>query len=160
MVKRGGVGDVVELPPHLAPTGDTEGDPDRVVNRRGVDVKVPPPPPLPPPPMEGLPPLAAVAEVSGVAVEAAPPLCGERVGVIEGGGGVFVAVPLAPEDEGDPVRDAAGRERVKLGVNVRLWVGEAVVEVVLVGVREGLWVLVVKAVVATVTFIGALVLLP
>ena len=75
---------MLELPPPLTPTGDTEGDPDKVLNRRGVDVKVPPPPPpsLPAPPMEGLPPLAAVAEVSGVAVEAAaPPHCEERVGV-------------------------------------------------------------------------------
>jgi hypothetical protein len=74
MVERGGVGVVVELPSPLTPTGDTEEDPDRVLNRRGVDVKVPPPPP-PPPPMVALPfPLAPVVDVSGVAVEAAPPL--------------------------------------------------------------------------------------
>ena len=69
-----------------------------------------------------------------------------------------MAVPLTPEDEGDPVRDAR-RDRVGLGVNVRLRVGEAVAEVVLVGESEGLWELVINAVVAAVTLTGSLVLL-
>lgn len=102
------------------------------------------PPPITPPIVVGVPPPPArEGEGMGVAVEippTSPPpplLDDEMVEVMDGGGGDFVPVTLAPVEEGGALIDCV-RVEVGLGVGVKLGDGDAVSEGVLVGVGEGL----------------------